>query len=150
MGLSDESQSSDGAANKIFLNGLPNGCPPESDLAGVSAYMIFRDSVVSTHDCLSQAEKGRAINAVGPAACNRHGLSIFPDVESCLHQQKLLPHLGRYIGVAYLNAEKHGRIVPTPSRKSPAHITWWPYQDVQRHSLFAVVVDCEVGNALGR
>lgn len=86
----------------------------------------------------SQADRGRALNAVGEKACTRHGLSVFPTYDSCSHQLKLFPRLGPYVVTATLSA-RDGKMADTPSHVNPAHQTWWPYLEVVRHELFAVL-----------
>lgn len=53
--------------------------------------------------------------------------------------QTLLPHLGARIGRADLSIE-HGEMLNTPGRL-PAHLTWWPFQDVERHALFTMLLE---------
>jgi hypothetical protein len=124
---------------KELLDNLPSGCPlPSAVDCASSVFLIFPDEEISALHCLSQAERGRARNATGDAACTRHGLSVFPSVESCIHQRKLLPHLGRFIGSAWLGPD-HGKIAETPSSTNPAHMTWWPYKNTPRHTLFHIL-----------
>ena len=121
-----------------FPDGLPDNSPL---LAAVSCsgliYMVSLNNPVHERDCLSQAERGRAIAATGENARIRHGLSVFPDFASCSHQQSLFPILGKYIATARLDPS-HGKIRHTPAKRNPSHMTWWPFKDLQRSLLFTL------------
>lgn len=124
---------------KELLENLPPDCPlPAAIDCNCDVFLVFPVKSIEQQHCLSQAERNRAKNVTGDAVCNRHGLSVFPTVESCVHQMKLLPHLGSYIGTAKLCPE-HGKIAETASRINPAHMTWWPYKDTQRHAIFRIM-----------
>jgi hypothetical protein len=122
-----------------FSEELPEGCPCASavDCEGL-VYVVVPSGPLMSAYFRSQAERGRLANATGDAACARHGLSVFPSVKSCSHQRRLFPRLGNHIAVAMLDAG-HGKIAASPSSNNPDHRTWWPYQHVIRHELFAVV-----------
>lgn len=125
---------------KNLLDGLPaEDCPlPSSMDCNNDAFMVFRSETITSKDLESQADRNRARNARGEQACTRHGISVFPDLASCIHQQKLMPHLGDLIGSAKLEPD-HGRIAKTPSQNNPSHMTWWPYKETIRHELFKIV-----------
>lgn len=118
---------------------LPAACPlPSSKDCSGSFYMVCREDPIREEDCLSQAERGRAPNATGDAACTRHGLSVFMSYDACVHQRELFPHLGKRIAHAMLDAS-HGKSLSTPSNANPGHSTWWPYANLSRSTLFAVI-----------
>lgn len=122
----------------IFSDDLPDGCPlPKAQDCAGKIYMLSPANPVRDQDCLSQAERGRAQKATGDQVCTRHGLSVFPDYQSCAHQQALFPALGEHIVSATLQAI-HGKILDTPSNSNPKHMTWWPCKNVHRSKLFAV------------
>jgi hypothetical protein len=56
-----------------------------------------------------------------------------------VHQRHLLPRLGRLIAQGTLHTE-HGKIKLTTG-KQPTHSTWWACREVERASLFAVVME---------
>lgn len=119
-----------------FPSSLPLNCPlPSAIDCGQVVFMAFQSQPVTSEQCQTQAERNRAVNAVGDAACTRHGLSVFPTLVSCTHHVKLFPRLGPYVGKANLTSP-HGKIAATGSAKNPAHMTWWPYEGVKRNSLF--------------
>lgn len=119
-----------------FPEDLPTGCPlPQATDCACEVFVISRNVPVGPNDLLSQAEKGRALDATGDAACTRHGLSVFPTRKSCLHQRMLLPHLGKHVVTATLDAS-HGKIADTPSNRNPEHQTWWFFKDIDRAQLF--------------
>ena len=120
-----------------FSKDLPaKDCPlPTAIDCDNTVYKLFKSYPFENADCQTQAEMGKALNAVGDAACNRHGLSVFPTMSSCLHQLKLFPYLGPYVGEAKLEAN-HGKIATTSSNNNPEHMTWWSDVRVNRQELF--------------
>lgn len=124
---------------RTFSASLPADCPlPRAVDCNREVYFLVDQLPLNASQFLSQAERGRATGVSGEKVCTRHGLSVFPDKASCAHQVELFPRLGPHITCATL-AEEHGKIADTPSGNNPAHMTWWPYADVERHGLFAVV-----------
>lgn len=122
-----------------FPAGMPDGCPlPAATPCDGDFFLVSKTNPVQAADCLSQAERGRALNATGDKACMRHGVSVFPTFESCEHHREVFPALGDHVAVAKLHAS-HGVQADTPSRTAPAHKTWWPYAQLARHPLFSVV-----------
>lgn len=85
-------------------------------------------------DLASHHETGRLPNA---PPCLRCGLSVFRDVQDAVHQQRLIPKLGRWIARGTLSAE-HGQTKQTPGQQ-PTHTTWWAYEGINRAALFTVV-----------
>ena len=114
---------------------FPGACPlvgaRDCDL---TVYMAVKKTPVTAQQCLTQAERGRAAHAIGDDACKRHGLSVFPTAEDCLHQIELFPWIGQCVTAAQLEPS-HGVYLETPA-KLPSHLTWWPYEGVERHTLF--------------
>jgi hypothetical protein len=122
-----------------FSKNLPVNCPlPHAMDCNAQVFVVVKQNPLGASDLRTQADKGRAIRATGDDACKRHGLSVFPDRKSCEHQKNLFPNLGTFIASAELKPE-HGKILNTPSQSNPMHQTWWSYDDVDRHSLFAVI-----------
>lgn len=67
-----------------------------------------------------------------------YGLSMFPSAEDCERAKRKSPRLrGTHKGIAYgqVDAGK-GKILRTPSKANPAHITWWIYEGVEPHTFF--------------
>jgi len=119
---------------------FPPDCPlPDARDCDGTVYMLSLAAVLTAEQCRSQAERGRAVDAGGEYVCMRHGLSVFPKLESCRHQGQLFPRLGSKIMSAHLTAE-HGKVRLT-SGKQPDHMTWWPYAKVARHELFSCVAE---------
>lgn len=119
-----------------FPSTLPPNCPlPSAIDCQQVVFMAFQSTPATADQCKTQAEKDKALNAVGDGVCTRHGLSVFPSFDSCIHLVKLFPRLGPYVGKAGLTPP-HGKIAETANTKNPAHMTWWPYEGVNRHSLF--------------
>ena len=122
-----------------FSQALPDDCPLSRAIpCNAKVYMLCKKEVISKQDCLTQAERGRAANVSGELLCTRHGLSVFSSLKSCIHQQKLFPHLGNHIAHADLR-EQHGVIADTPAKLNPRHMTWWAYEEVERDNCFTVM-----------
>ena len=124
-----------------FSPDLPANCPITSaEESDCTVYVVVPANHLEASHFWTQAERGRAVNAQGQAACTRHGLSVFPNALSCAHQRRLFPGLGAYIACAQLKPP-HGMIASSPSGSNPEHQTWWPYEHVIRHEVFAIVVE---------
>lgn len=122
-----------------YAENMPQGCPlPNAIDCSSRVYKICKSTPPSAKDFMTHAEKNIAKDAAGAAACMRHGLSVFPTFESCDHLKRFRPRLGKYIATAELRPE-HGKIADTPNGENPRHQTWWPYVDVAREEIFAVV-----------
>jgi hypothetical protein len=67
----------------------------------------------------------------------RHGLSVFRDISDARHVTELFPKLGKLIFRGEL-APEHGKIKPTPAKTRPSHVTWWPFEEIERASAFTV------------
>ena len=123
---------------------FPATFPPDCPLAGavdcdLTVYLVAKAVPLPASACKTQAEKGGAPNATGDAVCMRHGLSVFPSMSECNHTREILPHLGRLIAKAILTPN-HGKIRATGTR-TPGHMTWWPYENIARHTLFELVTE---------
>jgi hypothetical protein len=122
-----------------FSADIPSDCPlPSAVDCFQEVFKLFATFPFDAEECKTQAEMGKAKNVTGQAVCTRHGLSVFPTLEGCLHQMKLFPYLGEHVGVAQL-LPQHGKIAATPSNNNPNHMTWWIDVSVQRQSLFKKV-----------
>jgi hypothetical protein len=118
-----------------FPNGWPEGCPPyEAVDASDDIFRIVGHEPPADCDFMTHFESGKLPNA---PPCLRCGLSVFRQIGDAIHQRRLLPRLGRLIAKGTLSAE-HGKTKVTPG-KQPTHTTWWPYERVNRASLFSVV-----------
>jgi len=119
-----------------FPQGFPDGCPPADaeDASGV-VHRIVIQSPPGADDFRTYEEMG--ITHGQP--CKRRGLSTYRKKEDAIHQQGLYPRLGRYIAAGELNAT-HGKVdVPRSPRNS--HVTWWPYDGVDRVAPFRIVFE---------
>jgi hypothetical protein len=119
-----------------FPTDWPEECPPDDavDALGI-VYRITKNNPPTAADMLSHHETGRI--PTGPP-CIRCGLSIFRTQEDALHQQSLMPRLGKVIAEGNLRPE-HGKMKLTQGRQ-PTHTTWWVYVTVtDRAAIFTVV-----------
>lgn len=116
-----------------FPEDWPNDCPPadSADASGVF-FRVVKQAPCSPDDFLTQGELGKARSA---CPCLRAGLSLLVDIDSARNYMDKYPHLGELIASGAIGPE-HGKIRVTGG----AHVTWWSYSGVIRHSLFAVVI----------
>lgn len=123
----------------MYSKDMPTGCPlPSSRECSAGVYKICKSVLLKEKDFKTHAEKGIAKDATGDKACTRHGLSVFPTLESVRHLRRFRPSLGKHIAYAELKPQ-HGKIADTPSFDNPQHQTWWPYESVVREALFQIV-----------
>jgi hypothetical protein len=118
-----------------FPQDWPNDCPPPDAVAAAGeVFRLVKTNPPTAADLASHRETGRLPNA---PPCLRCGLSVFRDVQDAVHQQRLIPKLGRWIARGTLSVE-HGQTKQTPSQQ-PTHTTWWAYEGINRAALFTVV-----------
>lgn len=115
----------------------PADCPPNDavDAEGI-VFRIVKIEPVTADDMASHHETGKLLKA---PACLRCGLSVFREIQDAFHQRQLIPKLGKLVAKATLQAS-HGKTKLTDG-KQPTHTTWWPYEGIDRASLFAAVAE---------
>lgn len=115
----------------------PENCPPNDavDADGI-VFRIVKAKPVTADDMASHHETGKLLKA---PACLRCGLSVFREIQETLHQRQLFPKLGNLIAIATLQAT-HGKTKLTDG-KQPTHTTWWPFEGIDRASLFSLVAE---------
>ncbi|WP_124515860.1 hypothetical protein [Burkholderia ubonensis] len=119
-----------------FSSKLPADCPlATAQPCDGEVYHACKTSTPDAGDFATYEEMGLRPNAKGDAACKRFGLSVFPKKSDCEHAMRLIPAIGTYAAKATLEAA-HGEIADTHSTL-PNHQTWWPFEDVDRASLFS-------------
>ena len=123
---------------RVFPAYFPEGCPPEN--ATVEEIVLFRlcktdvpcaDDFVTFYQ-INPERYGGMIQA--------YGLSMYPSAEDCDSARRKSPRLrATHKGIAcgQIDADK-GRILRTPSKANPAHITWWIYEGIEPHTFFKV------------
>lgn len=118
-----------------FPKNWPSDCPCANtpDASG-DVFRITNGDPITAADMQSHHETGKLPKA---DPCLRCGLSVFGVLEDALNQQRLLPKLGNRIAKALLHAA-HGKACLTKGQQ-PTHTTWWPYDGVDRASLFVVI-----------
>ena len=110
----------------------PNECPPNDAVpAEGTVYRLVKNNPCEQNDFRSHRELGKLPNA---DPCLRCGLSVFRDIADAKHQHCAYPKLGNFIARANVNAT-HGRTKLTQGQQ-PSHTTWWPHEDIERHTLF--------------
>jgi len=120
-----------------FPDAWPKDCPPSDaeDADGV-VFRVVKHNPPEEEDTATHMETGRLPKA---PPCLRCGLSVFREMRDAAHQRQLLPKLGNLIASATLLPE-HGKTKLTKGQR-PTHTTWWAYEGVNRHSLFAVFAE---------
>lgn len=120
-----------------FPHNWPADCPPADAADGAGdVFRIVKHDPLIDDDMASHFETGKLRRA---PACLRCGLSVFRERGDAVHQRQLLPKLGNMIAKATLKAE-HGKTKRTKGQQ-PTHTTWWPYEGVNRRSLFSVTME---------
>lgn len=127
---------------RSFPDFFPTDCPPtDATEAGGVYYRLVGDDPPSQDDFRTYAELGLRPK---DDFCLRCGLSMFPTVASATNQYRHLRELfgdGLRIGPLVAEGELHAKDGKTKQTSKPPHETWWPCEDVDRHSRFVVVRD---------
>ena len=115
---------------------FPKDCPPD-DAKGeeIALFRLCKTTVPTAQDFLSFYQ-------INPAKyegnVQAYGLSTYPTAEACESAKRKSPRLrNAYEGIAcgQVDADK-GKILRTPSKANPAHITWWVYEGIEPHTFF--------------
>jgi hypothetical protein len=115
-----------------FPDDWPEECPPaDAEDANGEVFRIVRTVRLSADDFRSYHEMG--IRRGDPIL--RYGLSLFRLRSDAEHASRMFRNLGKVIAQATLLPE-HGK---TKQTGRASHITWWPYTNVDRSSLFTIV-----------
>lgn len=113
----------------------PPDCPPSDAFpADGEVFRAVKRKPLDQRDFRTHAERGAAPDA---PPCLRCGLSVYGTLDDVLHHIDLFPSFGKVVARAEL-ASEHGITKRTPGRQ-PTHTTWWPFPEVDRVSIFAVV-----------
>ncbi|MEQ6886604.1 hypothetical protein [Salicola sp. Rm-C-2C1-2] len=104
---------------------FPAGCPPEESELATGRIYRFVSGEAPTHDDFVSLQLENPTNSYGRMACQACGLSVFRDWAVCLYSQKVVPALKKKkIAFGDLTPD-HGAVMPTPSKMTERHHTWW-------------------------
>ena len=115
---------------------FPKDCPPDNAKGEeIVLFRLCKTTLPTAQDFLSfyqinpEKYKGNI---------QAYGLSTYPTAEACESAKRKSPRLrDAYEGIAcgQVDADK-GKILRTPSKANPAHITWWVYEGIEPHTFF--------------
>lgn len=121
---------------KRFPAFFPKDCPPNNAKGeDIILFRLCKTTVPTADDFISfyQIDPARYEGNI-----QAYGLSTYPSADACESAKRKSPRLrSTYEGIAYgqVSADK-GKILRTPSKANPAHITWWVYEGVEPHTFF--------------
>ena len=122
-------------ADKVFTSYFPENCPPaEASSENIVLFRVCKDIVPTAEDFLTfyQMNPERYKDKI-----QAYGLSVFPTAEDCEKAKSKSPKLRGFKGLASgLINEQRGKILRTPNKHNPAHITWWMYEGVDPLEFF--------------
>jgi hypothetical protein len=120
-----------------FPAGWPPNCPPDDAVdADIEVYRTVSADPPAATDFLSYHEEGKLVKN-RQKICQAHGVSVYGSVEDAIHHRKVFGWASQRIAKGKLTPDQ-GRTKPTPG-SLPSHITWWPYDGVNRCQPFVVV-----------
>lgn len=129
---------------RVFPAYFPEGCPPSEALGEeIVLFRLCKTDIPVAEDFLTfyQIDSEKYAHLI-----QAYGLSMYPSAEDCVRAKRKSPRLrNTYKGIAcgQIDAAK-GKILRTPSKANPAHITWWIYEGVEPHTFFTA---CGEGGA---
>jgi len=122
-----------------YPNDWPEGCPPnDAEPAFGIVFRGVKTNPPTEDDFLTYRELGKADRG---KPCEAAGVSVFRDDKDAKHYIDKYPYTGNMIAKGTLSSD-HGMVKPTArslNGKKNSHTTWWPYESVNRPSLFSVV-----------
>jgi hypothetical protein len=123
-----------------FPGDWPPGCPPADAVAAHAVvYRTVQADPPTTDDFVTYRELGKRVSP--GQECKAASLSVFLNEKDALHHREAFRWKGnaRLIAKGQLTADC-GVTRPTPSNRYPSHLSWWPYEGVDRSAVFTVVV----------
>ena len=119
------------------LNGT---CPPDdAEVANCIIYRAVENDPPAYDDFLSYVKAGKVTPI--KAKCDDWGLSVWCDLDAVEHARNVIPHFQeRFIAAGEMDAD-HGVLKASPSKKQPAHFTFWTYVNVELASEFNVIMN---------
>lgn len=125
-----------GAISVKFPDYFPEGCPPPEAVG--EERVLFRlcyGPVPTENDFVSHYQRNPEKFRENILA---YGLSVFSTEDDCRTACKKSPLLRKkYHFCSYgMNTPERGKILLTPAKLSPAHITWWIYEGIEPHTFF--------------
>jgi len=129
-----------------FPDYFPQGCPPsEAVFKEMDVYRLCVNSTPCEEDFQSfylSDPKKYAGNI------RAYGISTFPSFKACESALRKCVNLrNKYKfcahGITYIYT---GKVMNTPSKANPKHITWWLYDGVKPHTYFKVCCQ-KLGNS---
>lgn len=119
-----------------FPSYFPKGCPPED--ATDEEMLLFR----MCKGPVPTAEDFLTFFQIDPEKYKGHilayGLSVFKSEDDCQRARKKSPRLRtqyKYCASGTTNKDR-GKILATPTKVNPHHITWWVYEGVEPSTFF--------------
>ena len=115
---------------------FPKDCPPDdAQSEKIVLFRLCKTAVPTAQDFLSFYQ-------INPKKYDgnvqAYGLSTYPTAEACESAKRKSPRLRdacEGIACGQVDADK-GKILRTPSKANPAHITWWVYEGIEPHTFF--------------
>lgn len=124
-------------AQAKFAEGFPPGCPPDEAVTPNGfVYRVVQSAEICADDFLTNEEQGTALSA---PSCLRRGISVFDSHERAVHRWRISPRLGNAVAEGLLS-DSAGKI-SLPNKKN-GHITWWPYDGINRVEFFSPGMPC--------
>ena len=123
---------------KKFPDYFPEGCPPEE--ATEKEMTLFRlcehnypcEKDFLPYVILYPDNKKYKTNVLA------YGLSTLPSVKDCKHLLEISPKrrsCTKCIAFGKVNGDT-GKVLNTPNKDNPNHMTWWVYEGVKPHTFF--------------
>jgi len=126
------------SGTRTFPKNWPTKCPPaDAKDADVVVYRTVRTDPPTNEDFLSWHEEGKEPKYPGKE-CQACSVSVHRTQESAIHHREVCEYDGACIAVGVLNPS-HGKTKDTPTRKFPLHVSWWPYEGIDRGAIFKVM-----------
>jgi hypothetical protein len=121
-----------------FPSNYPQNCPPQNAVdADIVVYRTVANDPPLAGDFQSYVEAGKVKKR---PKCNDHSVSVMRSKEDAVHHREVFGGNigGKFIAVGTL-LPAHGKTEGSSYGNFPSHTDWWPYENVQRHTVFTVV-----------
>lgn len=125
-----------------FPDYFPPGCPPaDATEREIEVFRLCENKCVAASDFESYFQKNPKRYAGKILA---YGISVFPSLAACKSAQDKSPFLRKCQACARgITYNYSGKILNTPGKNNPSHITWWLYEGIEPHTYFEL---CDTGD----
>lgn len=107
-----------------YLLSMPTSCPPEDASppnGSFYRFLLCGDDPTDRENYRSHIELNKPYNDI----CDAHGMSLVSTLDGVRDMQRAVPFFRKKKAALINLCPSNGKVLPTPTRASIYHVTWW-------------------------